>query len=667
MNIDADVIIVGAGPIGLAHAWGIKKLNPKLKVLVLEKYASYQREHTLDLQYKQLEKLIHATGAKKDPDLAELLKKLKLNSHIRTNELQDIFTKVAKDSGVEICVKNDVTDKTIDEQLFGNNSKARLIIGADGTRSVVNRTLFPKGNQVKHEFDYALQLRYDIEGDGRADANDPVDFYEDIARHGLLANEYVGRFDIEKNKTPVTMQIIISKDDYEALKPATSKNPFKPYAGPEGTEKKDEDPEGAKIKELPEQLQKFVTNYLAKRVKACQQNGFGISPDKVRVSVNELPAMHVKSAVRKYMHKGVAVPVVLVGDAGLALSYFKGLNAGLESTAMFLSEMKSVLMGGFSNPEFLNKALARYESWFLDDFSPKKVQEVANYSTWKVRLTQGAMNLVHNLKMTTMNEHFFDQQELIADYFAVLAQDARANHEKDKTWHLYLHRDYDLVKLGQFAYIPFKHTLKKMGKIFIDYIKPYKSIEQLKQDFKQPMVSIINLGSGLVKIVKSFFKLDYMLFGDGIFTLARGIIELATTPITWLLKPISRGIITAWGGFAKLEDNAGLKKVVQKGRNLFDKISRNTNAPAVDEESTYRILAICNDIHRKFDKAKQRKQKSRVKPLEEFASYAAMRAEFSKETVAHYLSLFPSKIERGSSLPRIEVCVDPRFTPQALV
>ncbi len=47
----------------------------------------------------------------------------------------------------------------------------------------------------------------------------------------------------------------------------------------------------------------------------------------MRISSNEAPATYAKEPV--YFYQGV--PVQLCGDAALGLSYFKGLNAGIES------------------------------------------------------------------------------------------------------------------------------------------------------------------------------------------------------------------------------------------------------------------------------------------------------------------------------------------------
>lgn len=150
MVISADVEIVGAGPIGLANAWGLKKPNPDLKVVVIEKYSEYQRKHSLIMQHQQLEKLMLATGSEHDEQLCALLARLKKDPHIRTNELESIFKQLALDNGVEIIIE-EVQQSTIETQLLG--CKPKLIIGADGTHSVVNQSFFPEGNQVKHEFD----------------------------------------------------------------------------------------------------------------------------------------------------------------------------------------------------------------------------------------------------------------------------------------------------------------------------------------------------------------------------------------------------------------------------------------------------------------------------------------------------------------------------------
>jgi hypothetical protein len=180
----------------------------------------------------------------------------------------------------------------------------------------------------------------------------------------LIANEYVGHFDNAKN--PVTMQMMISKEDFLALQSATSKDPIKPFSA----EKQKDNPS------LPRHLEAFIYKYLADKIKDTQDANQLLDKTSIRISVNEAPATHAKQVVNQH---GKA-RVVLKGDAALGLSYFKGLNAGLEASARFLSTMSSSIQDSFKNKEKMDKSLHEYQNWFLKDFSPKKVKEVDNYS-----------------------------------------------------------------------------------------------------------------------------------------------------------------------------------------------------------------------------------------------------------------------------------------------
>lgn len=625
MDPDVDVVIVGGGPIGLAHAFGIKRLNPLLNVVVFEKYEEYQRKHSLIMQHQQLKELMRVTETEKDATLSNLLIRLEKDPNIRTNVLEGIFKQLAKDSGVTLLVE-EVQKLTLQQQLFERYPLARLIIGADGTHSVISEGLFPEGNQIKHEFDYVLQLRYEIDGEEKAEAIHAINFYQHMARQGLIANEYVGHF--EAGKTPVTMQMMISKQDYVALRQATSKNPLRPF---------DDNPHEQPLADLPTHLSSFINKYLAEKIKACQQRGDIVEAASIRISVNEAPATHARQVAYASPHTH-NVPTVLVGDAGLGLSYFKGLNAGLQSTAALLSILKSSIRQGFQDRAEMDSALKRYETWFLEDFSPKKINEVAQYSTWRIRSAMRAMKAVRLIKMASMAEYPDDPSLSIKDYFKLFAKDPLGDVMKHKNWQLYPHRGFDPVKLGQFAHIPAKYTVSRIAKSFVDYVKPYKSTSQLRQDFKQPLVGVVNFSSGLAKFFVGAVTLDGKRFGDGVLSITRGALELATTPIAWVIKPLSRGAASLINGKPFIEDNKGIKKLAQKGQ-LY--LAEN-NGEEFSPQKIYEILAVCNDLHRKYAKANGRGQSSKTPSLEEYTRFNAIRADTSlnRENLNTYFSLF---------------------------
>lgn len=635
MAENTDVLVIGAGPIGLINAWGMQRLNPSLNIVVLEKYEEYQRKHTLVMQPEHLEAIMKATHSEDHPTLVALLKQLKKDPHIRTSVLQHTFAKLASESNVQIRTK-EVHKEDIKQIIDNEYRNASLIIGADGTHSVVSDSLFPEGNQVKYEFDFVLQLRFEIKGVEKAPGIKTQKFYQLMARKGLIANEYNGSF--EKGKTPVTMQMMISKADFQALQKATSKSPLRPFATPRADQK-------LPAVELPPHLKSFITRYINDKIADTVAAGQELDPESITISVNEAPATHAKNVVNK---RGRTF-VVLKGDSALGLSYFKGLNAGLEASAKFLSSIGSSIKNSFRDKETLAKQLDNYQSWFLNEFSPKKVKEVGQYSFWQIRSFMIAMEVAQFSKETSMADDDDDLEPIIANYFNHYAKDPLARLSTSQ-FRPFPHRDYEPVKLAQLEYISLKHTAKKIIKIFADYFKPYKSDAQLVQDFKQPIVGLANVLLGIAKIVGGVFGLNFWSFADGLFNVLRGAIEIATTPLTWLLKPITRGITTLiHGGYKNIEDNQGLQRLAQDG---LHQLSHTNDRDLQNDQSIYKLVALSNDIHRKFDKSVGRNQATAL-GADEYGCYSEILTDnvLSREKLHRYFSLFAPQQQVETSQP----------------
>jgi len=623
MAENTDVLVEGAGPIGLVNAWAIKQLNPNLNVVVLEKHGSYKRKHTLRMKHEHLAAIMKATDSEKNPILVQLLADLKIDPRIRTNKLQDIFTQLCDEVKIkkEIKYNQPLIDKTVKTTLATEYPNVRLIIGAGGTHSVVSQALYPAGNQVKQPYDYVLQLRFEIKSKEQPTNIEKSALYQEMARKGLIASEDVGR--MVDGRTPVTVQMMISEDDFKILKEATFKHPLKPFA---------KDSQANQNISLPPHLQTFITNYLGNRIKQAGDSE-RIEREELTLSVNEAPATYTKQVV--HIHNQARV--ILMGDAALGLSYFIGLNAGLEATAIFLSKMKPVLQDGLTNLKEMDQQLKNYQTWFLTIFSPKKVKEVGQYSFWNIRSAMQAIRAVRSIKTGSVQDFEEDLGPGIEDYLNLeITNDLPVGNKESSR--LFPHRPYDLVRFGQFADVPFRHTAKKIAKIFTDFFKPYKSYSKILQDFKQPLVGIGNFSIGVAKTISGIFRLKGHRFADGLFHMLRGIIELVTTPLAWVLKPLTRIIATlVHGGFKKIEENTGIQHLVQEGQQQLN----NGDPDVLEDRLNYQLRALCNDIHRKFSKSTQHGQRTKLE-VEEHLRYSAIRASksFNNTKFKNYFSLF---------------------------
>jgi hypothetical protein len=344
-----------------------------------------------------------------------------------------------------------------------------------------------------------------------------------------------------------------------------------------------------------------------------------VDPSSICISVNELPAYHAEKVCVVMKHKDAfpdGVPALLVGDEGLGLSYFKGLNAGLEASATLMTHLAPTLKAGKLDLTSLQSPLMEYSNWFVKDYAPHKVKEVAEYSKWRIRAVATAVKVFQQALVGSWYTDVEIEEPNLRHYFNLMVK-GKSEDDAVQPYHQFPHRPYDPVKFFQTDFVPAAFNFKKMGKLFADYVKPYKSAAQAGQDFKQPLTALGNLLLGTYKLFAGF-KHGASLSGDGVVTIMRGLLELVTTPLNLVLKPIVRGLVTAFRGTPIIEESFGIFKLAEIGRVQLQKdtmLEQSGVKPSA--KNIYELLEICEDIHRKFNKAHWRGQRSDVLMEEE--------------------------------------------------
>jgi hypothetical protein len=477
-----------------------------------------------------------------------------------------------------------------------------------------------------------MQLRFEVEGDElvRPCGLDALSAF--MQSYGVACQEFVGKKD-KDGKTPITFQVMISKEHFDQLYPiATSKSPILPFSA-----------KREKIEQVPSQLLNLAKGYLGLRIANYTHKNQLIRIDNAKISVNEAPATRCK-VVRQQAENGREV--ILVGDAALGLSYFKGLNAGIENAAKLLPALCSS-----------NKSdLEHYEKWFDKDFAPRKIDEVKSYSSYRIRLPEKIFSF---LKTLFGKQYFFNANEAenIAESYVGYVHNKKK--EAETPFKVYPHRDKSVSSLLTLQPKKALNYIEQTSKYYDDYGKAYKGIYHFLRDSRQPLQGIYHLTTSLLKIGFAFpilalkmtasliypgkhqtrlqsLKKDFINFGmrlsEGFSQLLLGSTLMVVGTLFYPFKLIARGTQTAVAYFKnkgplQVENNTGIQRLVKQA--------------AIDTNiETYNAIRV--QIHRKYRNAVEKGQASDISELKEKEAFNNCRPD-NPETYVNYLSLFKTQ------------------------
>lgn len=343
--IQPEVIIIGAGPVGLMTAIQIKLLDPEKQILMLEKYPDYQRKHSLLLDKNAF------SNAHPHPELQQIIKELP--TKVRTNELENKLLAFAKKIGIEIHYQALTDCKT----LIDNYKNTPIVIGADGSHSIIRKQIFHDEYQFYYDMQYLAEIKYDVKGKAH-----PLNTLEKIAATHFehhFPTEFIG--EPTNDITPVAIRFLINEDTYEKMKEATFKNPYTL----------------TQQDKIDKALFESINAWLIAREDMRNEEKINGSE---RITTTHLPCYASKSFTKEQAGK----TWFLVGDAAIGMPYFRGMRNGIKASIKLAHAIHA-------NDHHLYMAPNYYDS--LSTLSLHHLSPIEHYEQYMQTLSQSENTL----------------------------------------------------------------------------------------------------------------------------------------------------------------------------------------------------------------------------------------------------------------------------------
>ncbi len=312
------ILILGSGPIGLLLSIHIKLICPNVSILVLDKYyPNFSRSHGVIIKE-------HAFNGYPDhPLFNNVVREVFSQSMIRTNEFQQLLVTLALSIGIAIQNRFIETEQQLLD-LPTQYKTARIIVGADGSHSIVRHTIF--NNELRHDIDmrYLAEIKYDVIGPGKSLSW--ISNRRAFKEIRTIATEHIGSPSKETGKTPVTARIFIDKESYDQMIDVdiNYKNP----ASLSDTDK------------IPMKVHDKIYYWLKNK---AQKVGEIRVPGSERITATKIGAY----ASKKFVHhdENRDITWCLVGDASVGTPFFSGLTAGIAATHQLADAIYRVING----------------------------------------------------------------------------------------------------------------------------------------------------------------------------------------------------------------------------------------------------------------------------------------------------------------------------------
>ncbi|MEO8402459.1 MAG: FAD-dependent monooxygenase [Gammaproteobacteria bacterium] len=238
-----DVVLIGAGPIGLRFAMELAALG--LKVVILEKNRIYSRTQDLALDHRLIE--TDAALAKRIDAITEDKEDAHHNVKISIQDLEKCLSTEAQERGVETRYTRFMTEEQFAHELaereveslaeiekilgieviVGEKAlraaypKCKLFIGTDGAHSSIREMIASvmkvhdgkEKSTVATNLQYMIEMRYEVSGKDHK-LNELHNIHTQLLLGGFLCTEDV-KYDAKTNKSIFTLRFLVDQKTFE--------------------------------------------------------------------------------------------------------------------------------------------------------------------------------------------------------------------------------------------------------------------------------------------------------------------------------------------------------------------------------------------------------------------------------------------------------------------
>ena len=303
-----DVLFIGAGPVGLWTAVQLKIRSPQAEIVMLEKYATYQRRHVILLSPASMNE-----RAKGNPAFDEVCDFLsgggRKTRAVRTNEMEDRLTGLAIKLGIHIII-----EAVSDVAQVVERYHPKAVVGSDGSHSIVRKAWMKHGGAATDLsrddiIERTIQLKYEIHENRKPFSSREIYALAKALPKQFAYFEHIGKPSEKTGKIPVTMVITgLEQQHFDSMSGASFRNPYSLTSN---------------FFSMHPDLRGTAAGYFkaAEVIKSEKRviDSETIAPVALRLYRTSSFAEHVGPN---------KVPTFLVGDAAFGVPFFRALNNG---------------------------------------------------------------------------------------------------------------------------------------------------------------------------------------------------------------------------------------------------------------------------------------------------------------------------------------------------